>query len=93
MRKEKIKIFGDTVFVPLDKTIEPWVIEKNYYHKTCEWCGTEFVAKYPTAKFCTPSHKASAGRKRQEDRLRVSLKEIDRLKQEIKVLKNKEGQK
>lgn len=60
--KHKKKIMGHTIFVPMDTSLEV-EISCNFYTNKCLWCKSMFYS-FKDAKYCSPSHKASAGRKR-----------------------------
>jgi hypothetical protein len=72
---------GHTVFVPLDDSVEV-TITPNFCTNTCAWCGQTFYSFKP-AVYCSPSHKASAGRKRATQKYE---NEIDRLKARVREL-------
>ena len=77
MKREKI--MGHTIFVPIDTSLEV-EISCNFYTNKCLWCGSMFRS-FKDAKYCSPSHKASAGRKRQ---IQKYEDEIARLREKVK---------
>jgi hypothetical protein len=83
--KHKKKIMGHTIFVPIDASIEVNV-SCNFYTNKCGWCGSMFRSFKKSARYCSPSHKASAGRKRM---LQNYESEIASLKEKIKLYEAK----
>lgn len=84
--KHKKKIMGHTIFVPIDTSIEVKV-SCNFYTNKCEWCGSMFRS-FKDAKYCSPSHKASAGRKRMVQNYQI---EIASLKEKLKLYEENES--
>ena len=74
------KIMGYNIFVPVDKSLKV-TITPNFYTHECKWCDCVFNAFRPNAGYCSPSHKAAAGRKRQQQKY---IDEIAFLKSKIK---------
>ena len=86
---KKKKIMGHNVFVPLDDQLEV-TVTPNFYTHVCGWCNREFASWREDAQYCTPSHKAMAGRKRSvakyEDKIVELKKQIAELEQKHEVL-------
>jgi len=72
---------GYTIFVPLDSSLDV-EITQNFFTQGCKHCGKTFNS-WKQASYCSPSHKASAGRKRITARHK---KEVKNLKARIKYL-------
>lgn len=82
--KHKKKIMGHTIFVPIDASLEVKV-SCNFYTNKCEWCGSMFRS-FKDAKYCSSSHKASAGRKRMVQNYQI---EIASLREKLKLYESK----
>tara|TARA_R110000782_G_scaffold23028_1_gene60617 strand:+ start:504 stop:752 length:249 start_codon:yes stop_codon:yes gene_type:complete len=74
------KTMGHTIFVPVDDSLEVTITSNFHTHK-CNWCGSMFNSFRDDARYCSNSHKAAAGRKRQ---VQNYLDEIYRLKEKVK---------
>tara|TARA_Y100001937_G_scaffold28917_1_gene41772 strand:+ start:1393 stop:1662 length:270 start_codon:yes stop_codon:yes gene_type:complete len=72
--KHKKKVMGHHIFVPLDDSVEV-TITPNFYTNTCAWCDKTFHSFKP-AVYCSPSHKASAGRKRATQKYEDEIAEL-----------------
>lgn len=72
---------GYTIFVPLDSSLDV-TITPNFFTQDCKHCGKTFNS-WKKASYCSPSHKASAGRKRITAQQK---KEVESLKARIKHL-------
>lgn len=72
--KHKKKIMGHHIFVPLDDSVEV-TITPNFVTNTCAWCD-EIFHSFKPAVYCSPSHRASAGRKRAIQRHEQQIAEL-----------------
>ena len=96
----KKHVLGWHIFIPLEKNIKHMpiltdqinhlthnaTINKNFYTQNCDWCGRLFYSK-KHSRYCCSSHKASAGRKRMEEK---RLEKVEYLQARIKELESKQ---
>ena len=80
-RKHKPRVMGHTMFVPIDPSLEVEVTA-NFHTGVCEICNNTFHS-WKKSKYCNPSHKAMAHRKRKHQEMR---EELERLRERIEQL-------
>lgn len=83
-RKHNARVMGHTIFVPLDPSLDV-EITNNFYTGTCELCKKSFHA-WKRSKYCCPSHKTMAHRKRKQQEM---SKELEFLRARVKELEGK----